>query len=661
VSDLPAWNAALADVLLAPIAGPGRAVLLACDDQAVAAAGARLDVPREQATDALLAALCAAYQVSTQRGLTGAAAQVRPFVRAGRPRPVPPFLAALGVCVLAASRMNRDDRLSSRAYYARLAQLLGIELLDGWPPVAGFRGLVEGGMSALRAWMAGDEAAGRGELLLPEHPSPKLVGIPISQTLLRGRDRELLGTFFAAHDAHLRAGYDPVRLLLSWGGRERLTQHAQEVLGDDALREALAAAIRSALAAWDGSYSDPAGRRLLPGLLHLSAVPGRVSLRLAVPALSAPAAATGPSGQPVALRAYPDAAGLPLTLLDDARDGAAHLTLADRGEAVIAIGGHTILFALGAGGLEQASDAGEEPVWVLTCDPALLARVGDGPRRFGAPLPTGWGLLVDVKPDELPQGARVSDTDGEPVAGAVLAGGLALGAGAWLVDFPPRLLSDLPEPAPLAVDGADCGYSEPGEPISLRQLAGREGAHTVTLAAFELEFELRDRGLRAGTGGLAHHPEDPRLLRAGAVADKLAAGGQGARVCGAQITGGPPVRWRAPLLVTYNATVHVIYRHGTTGVFAPQEPPLWLEQVGLAGAATRWEIPDGDDAVWLCVASDPHPRVIARQAVDVPATDAVLDVVERFADDPVIGNEQDRARWGRLLTECFEEEGAGAP
>jgi hypothetical protein len=482
--------------------------------------------------------------------------------------------------------------------------------------------------------------------------------LPISQTLLRGRDRELLGAFFAAHDRHLRAGYDPALLLRRWSGRERLTRPAQNVLADPQLDEDLGAAIRTAFAAWDGSFVDSTtGRRLLPGNLRLVAVPGQIGLRLAVPALSAAATASTPAGETISLRAYPDAAGVPHAILDLAREGSVYFALDGREEEIAAIPGKTVLFELGAGGLEQIPAAGEESVWVLTCDPMLLSAIPEGPRRFRAPLPAGWALLADVKPEELPEDARVSERDGVPVQGATLAGGLQLDAWAWLADYPPHVHCDLPEPAPVTIDDVDHGYMEPGEPLTLGVLAGESGTHRVEVAGlYELEFELRESGSRDGIGTVGRYPQDSTLLRAGAISAKDAGGSTSARIVGACISGGPEPRWRPPLMVTFNSTVHVIYRDGRVRACAPPNPPVWLTQVGLDGAVNRWEIPDGEDAVWLCVTSDSHPRVLARLEMDITATDEALNLVDWFAERQVVGNDATRRRWRRLVAMANEDE-----
>ena len=166
---------------------------------------------------------------------------------------------------------------------------------------------------------------------------------------MRGRDRELLGVFFAAHERHLRAGYDPALLLRRWSGRERLTRPAQNVLADAQLDEDLGAAIRTAFAAWDGSFVDSTtGRRLLPGSLQLVAAPGRIGLRLVVPALSAAATASTTNGETIRLRAYPDAAGIPHSVLNLACEGPVRLALHAREEEIAAIPGKTVLFELGA-------------------------------------------------------------------------------------------------------------------------------------------------------------------------------------------------------------------------------------------------------------------------------------------------------------------------
>lgn len=658
MTSLEDWNDALLRTLLPEQGDAATAVLLACDDQAVAAAAARLSISADKATGALIAAVRDEYQITTARGLTAVNAQITRHLKLGHPRPVPPFLAALCVTVLAASRMNRDERLNTNAYYQRLCDLLGTQPLDVWPAVAGFKPTVLRGMSLLQNWLTEDQLGRRGELLVPDRPKPSLVGIPISQTLLRGRDRDLLGTFFSAHAKHLRSGYDPVLLLRRWSGRERLTQHAQDVLADPELGPGLGAAIRSALRAWDGTFTESGtGRRLLAGELQLAPTSGQLGLRLAVPALTEPAAAVTRAGQEIALRPYPDAVGLPIALLEDARTGPVSLDLKGASSAVTAIPGSTVLFAMATGGLEQTPAAGDDPVWILTADPKLQAVIPEGPRRLGVPLPDGWALLVDVDPSDLPDSARVTERDGAPVQGATLGGGLPLGSGAWLVDHPPRVLCDVPEPAPVTVNGRDFGYLDPGEPLTLDMLRGRAGTHVVEVAdVYRLELELRDRGLRDGIGSLARYPDDPRLQRAGAIADARAADAEGARVAGAAITGAPAPEWQEPLLVSFNATVHVIYRDGSVRPCAPSEPPMWLSQVGLAHASDRWEIPDGRDAAWLCVASDRHPRVVPREPVNVPLTDEALHIADWFADAQVIGDDQDQQRWSRLVAAAQREE-----
>jgi hypothetical protein len=662
VEALSDWNQALADTLLPVGASAGHGVLLACDDQAIQSASRRLDIPAEQAAQTFITTLRAAHQITTNRGLQHAAAQIRPHTRVGADAGTPPYLAALCATVLAASRMNRDEKHSTRAYYARLCALLGVEPLDGWPAVAGFRLLVDDGFPALERWLRVSEDGRRGVLLLAENPQPSLIGKPIYQTVLRGRDRDLLTAFFAAHEPQLRAGYDPVLLVRRWGGRERLTLPAQELLDEPELRDALTAAISGAFSAWDGSLLDEGGRRVWPGRLSMIAQPDRVALLLSVPALDRDSQARAPDGSEIALRGHPHVSPLPVVLLAEAAGGPVRLRLSGA-ESVNAIPGPTVLFEIAAGGLEQVQAIGEQPVWVLTCEPDIMRTIDAAARRFPAPLPAGWVLLADVDPAELPDRLRLTAPD-EPVRGAQLTGGLALSAGAWLLDHPPHVICDLPEPAPVRIDGHDHGYLEPGEQLRLSELAGRAGPHGVEIGdLFELDFELRATGTRAGIGTLAHHPTDPVLLRAGAIdAAKHAVSGEQPSVRGALIRSDDSRPWQPPLMTQVNATVHVIYRDGTVEPWAPAEAPAWLRQVGLRHATNRWEIPRGHDAVWLCIVSDPHKRVQAVAAVDVPATDAVLDLVDWFSDAPVIDSADSGAeqRWAPLVALARERESAVA-
>jgi hypothetical protein len=186
--------AALLDELL-PVGRAGRAVLMACDDEALAAACSRAGVAGDPPR-LLRDALAAVAPLTVGRGL-------RPLLRA---LPGPPAdLPVLSACVLAASRMHPDERHATQAYYVHLAELLGVPVHEPWPGVAGFE-LIPGRFRTLADWLDRDEAGRRGHLALPRDPQPALVGVPISQALLGASIATASGRCLTATARRLRSG-----------------------------------------------------------------------------------------------------------------------------------------------------------------------------------------------------------------------------------------------------------------------------------------------------------------------------------------------------------------------------------------------------------------------------------------------------------------------
>lgn len=84
--------------------------------------------------------------------------------------------------------------------------------------------------------------------------------------------------------------------------------------------------------------------------------------------------------------------------------------------------------------------------------------------------------------------------------------------------------------------------------------------------------------------------------------------------------------------------------------------------MGLGHAVDRWEIPDAHDAVWLCIDSDPHPRVLAVSSATALGTAEALGVADWFGDDPVIDQSGGGAeeRWRELVDIARADENAVA-
>jgi hypothetical protein len=187
------------------------------------------------------------------------------FATASRPRPVPRFLAMLCLFVVAASRMRPDEERPTNAYYPLLRQLLH---LQGSGEPEGFE-YVPRLFSLLAEWLRDDERGCRGSLILPETPTPKWVGYPISQTVFRQRDRQVLSRFFDERLGRASEGIDVLRVLRRWGGRHALTDHAEQVLSIEEFAPRVRAAIASALRSWDGTIFEASGIRAWPERLSL--------------------------------------------------------------------------------------------------------------------------------------------------------------------------------------------------------------------------------------------------------------------------------------------------------------------------------------------------------------------------------------------------------
>ena len=652
---LTALNQALLSALL-PAGAEGRAVLLGCDDLALHGAVTAAGLDAGDPVRVLRATLRAAAPVRRDSGIEGLL-RALPAARRGD---TPSDLALLCACVLAASRMSPDERHSTHAYYARLGEVLDVPLRATHPAVAGFEA-IPGRFDALAVWMTGPQAGRRGRLIIPEEPWPRLVGVPISQAPLRAVDRDRLDVLFAAHGLALDLGRDPLRVLASHPVRHTLTAPAQRLMDDPPLHDTLRAALEAAYRAWDGTVADDRGRRVHAARLRLGLTPGRMTLNLRFKTAQDDLTARGPGGVTVTIPSGGEGV-LDLKLLAAAAGGPVDLA-APRRRRVRALPGPVLLFEPAHDGYWLTAAADSDPVIVLTCRPDLAG--GDwGPRRARVPLPDGWALICDVDPSELPNELRLAERAAAAAGRVWLQGGLTLERrDVWLLDHPPLLCSIDSEPQPVswhARGGAerDIGEVSAEQPLALDILADQPGVHHVIVGDRELVVELAEQGLRTGVGQLAHRPAAAALARSGAVSatDPALFGDPTPVVCGALVVGAPPPTYRPPLLIRARGGVQVIYRDGTVRPAPPATHPQWARQSGLPPTA-GFEIPDPDQAVWLCVISRRHRRVIALTDADVPDTDDVLDLAEAFADAPVIDRSPGGAqpRWQRLVDAALEE------
>lgn len=180
------------------------------------------------------------------------------------PQTSPPFLAFLGLCVLAASEMNADDEVSLTNYYIHLNELLGSGRKRGQPH--GFD-QIEKLWGKLQWWL--DEVLENkfGVPTANNRYAGTHIGYPISQCLLRRTDREKLPDFFNWLGLTPRAdtleSNDLIPLLKGWAQKTTCTfsQHGLRVFerGDKELTSQIAELALAEYEVWDGSSTDSVG------------------------------------------------------------------------------------------------------------------------------------------------------------------------------------------------------------------------------------------------------------------------------------------------------------------------------------------------------------------------------------------------------------------
>jgi hypothetical protein len=595
-----AWSAALLEELLPEQTEPRTPVLLACDAEAIRAAGARLgwvgDDPELEFCRDVKVAFSVGHIAGFKDALRG------DFVRQPRPRPLPDFFACLCLWVLAASRMAPDETRATQAYHGHLRELVE---LPGNSSLPHFE-YIKPAFERLADWLRDDLAGARGHLIVPADPHPAWVGYAIAQTVFRARDRQILSLFFSHRLRGRLDGLDPLPLLRRWGGRHQLTRQALALLDDPEMAERVRAGIRSALTSWDGAELvevNGGGKlgRAFPARLHLLPHPPRLHLSAAV---TAPADLTvvgqqqtlEPGGEIAIPWAILPALAERQHLLGDPK--------AASGAVRIPALGPTLLFEATEDGLLHVDEPIEETVWVLTREADLVRRLEVKRFRDHGVLPAGWALLRDVDVQQLPGVERALAPTAERLP-FTLEGGLPLERAVYLDGHPPYLsageLELEGERLAVNVDRHEVGTISSGERLALGGL--EPGPHEIVVGSGEYtaQFHLDARGRREGYGTLVHRL-DQHALRAGGARPTSGAGANsgGLQVCGAALsepyTGALPLFTRSPVALVSLDEAGALAEH-------PHPPsPAWFADVGLGNG--RWEIVRVG-VVWLLA---PEPR-----------------------------------------------------
>ncbi|MGH2921456.1 MAG: hypothetical protein ACRDKU_05250, partial [Gaiellaceae bacterium] len=460
--------------------------------------GKRLRYDARDAVSRLVQDALVAYELTERAGLRRLSQLGGSFETRPRARPLPDYFSALCLFVLAASRMGADESHATSAYYARLRALLGLSG-DGAPKHFQF---VPRLFAQLNDWLVDDLAGARGRLILPEDPVPRYVGVCVSQTVFRRRDREVLSEFFAARMGVEVEGYDPLRRLLRWPGRRQLTRHALEVVEDPLMADRVRAAIRSAHASWDGSViTAEAGGRLWPARLRLLPYPPRLragahNRERIVFRLDEKACTLEPGGE----------AALPWSVLEALRGRSLMLGQPDASAGAVRVPalGDTVLFELDEDGLARTEQPRAETVWVVTRDLALQRQLERFRVESGEALPKRWLLCRDVPIAAL--GIERAPTLGVRAPFAFV-GGLPLEARVYLAGGGPWLevgdLDELEELLRVRVNGEEVGRVGSGQRV---QLPSEPGVYDAVVGDDEwrARYHVEARGEPVGVGSLGH-------------------------------------------------------------------------------------------------------------------------------------------------------------
>jgi hypothetical protein len=593
---IAAWNKTLLAEILPLQAERGTPVLLACDAEAIRAAGARLGWAGDDAEREFCSDVKVAFSIGQIAGFKKAIGGE--FENASRPRPVPTVFACLCLWVLAASRMAPDEKHATHAYHHHLRQLLELPG-DGALPQFEY---IKLGFEQLADWLDDDLAGARGHLIVPDDPHPAWVGYAIAQTVFRARDRQILSIFFSERLRGGLDGVDPLPLLRRWSGRHQLTRHALALVDDTSVAQRVRAAVRGAYASWDGAELvelESGGKlgRAFPARLHLLPHPPRLHLSANV---TAPAT-LALDGSEQTLEPGGEIA-LPWAMLA-ALSERQHLVgdpTAASGAVRIPALGPTLLFEASEDGLLHVAEPIEETVWILTRDHDLVRRLESKRFRDHGVLPDGWRLLRDVAVSSLPGVERALAPTAERLP-FTLEAGLPLERSVYLSGHPPILaageleLGD--ERLPVFVDGAQVGTIASGERLALGTLG--HGAHELVVGdgEYKARFHLDRRGTHEGYGMLVNRLDGERVLRAGGARPNP---GQGLRICGAALS--QPYRGALPVLTRSPVALASLDRAGELAWHPHSPTPAWFAEAGIENG--RWEILR-EGLIWLL---SPEPR-----------------------------------------------------
>jgi hypothetical protein len=248
-----AWNHAIATYITAGVQR-GSTVYLSIDNEVIEQIQRRLQTHEDQPPEAFLEAV-------KQRVVLGRRIELK-GIRGRNWHGEPNGIAFLAAMVLAASRMAEDEEeeIASSNYFTRFCEVLDIDH-DGGRPL-GMRFGAEAEEPLWRDWIVWLGEIGLLSSARPGEGATRYTSYPISQTLLRGTDRDRLRRLFQV--SNWSESWD-VDTLMYAVRREAtyLTKHLRTLLSDQSQRvQAIAEAIYEVYENWGSgdTSSQPGGQ-----------------------------------------------------------------------------------------------------------------------------------------------------------------------------------------------------------------------------------------------------------------------------------------------------------------------------------------------------------------------------------------------------------------
>ncbi|QGF22606.1 hypothetical protein [Raineyella fluvialis] len=269
-----AWNQAIADVMFPELDEPAPVYLDFEDDRMEALASAAGVAPGEVEAE-LAAAVLGVLDLTEGPAavLRTIRSRTRNWYGQGDWQNPPPMLAFLSVLCMAAEKMAGSDEYAANNFYGRLTSLLGLPA-KSTKLEQGYRGDGSYLWNMLKAWLL--HCDGRRGLPTVEASTPRFVGYPITQAMMRAGDRERLIDFFESAGLPPGSNIPPQHLeglFDSWIGQNPspASKNLQRLWQNPGSgRQRVLDAAAAALGTWNGQTARATDEHGAGGRLRLS-------------------------------------------------------------------------------------------------------------------------------------------------------------------------------------------------------------------------------------------------------------------------------------------------------------------------------------------------------------------------------------------------------